>query len=148
MTNDNENEEVSILIVDDDQVDVRAIERGLKQQRIVNPVYVAADGKQGLAMLRGEDGHTKVPQPNLILLDLNMPRMNGLQFLKELREDAALCDSIVFILTTSNSDEDRVAAYKHHIAGYLVKSEAGVSFLRAVQLLERYVLSVQFPPLR
>jgi CheY-like chemotaxis protein len=142
----NENEEVSILIVDDDQVDVRAIERGLKQQRIVNPVYVAEDGRQGLAMLRGEEGHPRVPQPYLILLDLNMPRMNGLQFLKELREDASLSNSIVFILTTSNSDEDRVAAYKHHIAGYLVKSQAGVSFLRAIQMLERYVLSVQFPP--
>jgi CheY-like chemotaxis protein len=140
------NEEVSILIVDDDQVDVRAIERGLKQQRIINPVYVAADGREGLAMLRGEPGYTRVPHPFLVLLDLNMPRMNGLQFLKELRADAALSESIVFILTTSNADEDRLAAYKHHVAGYLVKSEAGVSFLRAVQMLERYVLCVQFPP--
>ncbi len=142
------NEEVSILIVDDDEVDVRAIQRGLKQQRISNPVYVATDGQAGLDLLRGQHGNNKLPPPFLVLLDLNMPRMNGIQFLKELRGDPQLATTIVFILTTSDADEDKVAAYEQHIAGYLVKSEAGVGFLRAIQVLERFVLSVQFPPER
>jgi CheY-like chemotaxis protein len=139
-------ETVSIMIVDDDEIDVRAIQRGLLQQRIVNPVYVASDGRQGLEMLRGEQGHPKIPQPALIVLDLNMPRMTGLEFLEALRADSQLANSIVFILTSSNADEDKSAAYKHHIAGYVVKSDAGVSFLKAVQMVQKYVLCVQFPP--
>jgi CheY-like chemotaxis protein len=138
--------EVSILIVDDDEIDTRAVERALRQQRIVNPVYRAANGLEGLAMLRGEGGRQKVPRPYLILLDLNMPRMNGLQFLQELRGDSSLSDSIVFVLTSSRADEDKAAAYEKHIAGYLVKPDTGNGFIRAVQMLERFVLSVQFPP--
>jgi CheY-like chemotaxis protein len=134
------------MIVDDDEIDVRAIQRGLLQQRISNPVYVASDGRVGLEMLRGENGHKKIPQPALIVLDLHMPRMTGLEFLDALRKDADLAKSIVFILTSSNADEDKAAAYKHHIAGYVVKSDAGVSFLKAVQMVQKYVLCVQFPP--
>ncbi|HEV7999082.1 MAG TPA: response regulator [Planctomycetaceae bacterium] len=137
---------VSIMIVDDDEVDVRAIQRGLKQQRIANPVYIATDGRQGLEMLRGEQGYSKIPQPALIVLDLNMPRMTGLEFLEALRADAELVNSIVFILTSSDADEDKAAAYKHHIAGYVVKADAGVSFLKAVQMVQKYVLCVRFPP--
>jgi CheY-like chemotaxis protein len=137
---------VSIMIIDDDEIDVRALTRGLTQQRISNPVFVAKDGTEGLAMLRGEQGQPKVPRPALIVLDLNMPRMTGLEFLEELRSDSDLADSIVFILTSSNADEDKAAAYKHHIAGYVVKSDAGVSFLKAVQMVQKYMLCVQFPP--
>jgi CheY-like chemotaxis protein len=137
---------VSIMIIDDDEIDVRALTRGLIQQRISNPVYVAKDGTEGLAMLRGDQGQPKIPRPALIVLDLNMPRMTGLEFLQELRADSTLADSIVFILTSSNADEDKTAAYKHHIAGYVVKSDAGVSFLKAVQMVQKYVLCVQFPP--
>jgi CheY-like chemotaxis protein len=135
---------VSIMIIDDDEIDVRALTRGLT--RISNPVFVAKDGTEGLAMLRGEQGQPKVPRPALIVLDLNMPRMTGLEFLEELRSDSNLADSIVFILTSSNADEDKTAAYKHHIAGYVVKSDAGVSFLKAVQMVQKYMLCVQFPP--
>jgi CheY-like chemotaxis protein len=140
--------DVSILIVDDDEVDARAVERALRQHRIVNPVYTASDGREGLAMLRGDGGRPQVPRPYLILLDLNMPRMNGLQFLKELRNDSRLTDSIVFVLTTSLADEDKAAAYRQHVAGYLQKPDTGSGLLRAVQMLERFVLSVQFPPAR
>jgi CheY-like chemotaxis protein len=138
--------EVSILIVDDDEIDARAVERALRQQRIGNPVYTATNGREGLAMLRGEDGRAKVPRPYLILLDLNMPRMNGLQFLQELRGDSNLTDSIVFVLTTSQDDEDKAAAYRQHVAGYLQKPDTGNDFLRAIQMLESFVISVQFPP--
>ncbi len=138
--------DVNILIVDDDQVDVRGIQRGLTKQKISNPVFVASDGQEALDMLRGTNGRERVPHPYLILLDLNMPRMNGIRFLEELRRDAELDDSIVFVLTTSSSDEDKLAAYKQHIAGYVVKADAGAEFLKLVQMLERFVITVQFPP--
>ena len=143
---DRKNQDVTILLVEDDEVDVRAIHRGLDKQRIANPVVPACDGLEALQLLRGEGGRAKVPRPYLILLDLNMPRMNGIQFLQELRRDPALSDSIVFVLTTSAAEEDQVAAYKAHIAGYLVKSDAGENFLKAIQLLDKYVITVQFPP--
>jgi CheY-like chemotaxis protein len=143
MTQDFDN--VSILIIDDDQVDVRAVLRGLAQQKIANPVYFAGDGVEALNVLRGRNDHARIPRPFLILLDLNMPRMSGLEFLKELRADPELSDSIVFVLTTSTADEDKAAAYAQHVAGYLVKNEAGVGFLKAIQMLERYGLCVQFP---
>ena len=138
--------DVNILIVDDDQVDVRGIQRGLTKQKISNPVFVASDGQEALDMLRGTNGRERVPHPYLILLDLNMPRMNGIRFLEELRRDAELDDSIVFVLTTSSSDEDKLAAYNQHIAGYVVKADAGAEFLKLVQMLERFVITVQFPP--
>src|SRR5262245_51307704 len=100
--------DVNFLIVDDDQVDVQAIQRGLQKQRIANPVHVARDGVEALQMLRGEGGVANVPRPYLILLDLHMPRMDGLQFLRELRKDPELTDSVVFVLTTSATEEDKL----------------------------------------
>jgi CheY-like chemotaxis protein len=138
-------QDVNILIVDDDHVDVRAIQRDFHKQKIANPTTVACDGQEALDLLRGTNGRERLPRPYLILLDLNMPRMNGIRFLQELRQDPALHDSIVFVLTTSASDEDTVAAYKHNIAGYIVKSDAGPGFLKLIQLLEYFVLTVQFP---
>ena len=137
--------DVNILIVDDDQVDVRAIKRGLEKQKLANPVFTARDGVEALQILRGQGGHTKLPRPYLILLDLNMPRMNGIEFLQELRDDAELTDSIVFVLTTSSSEKDQASAYQEHIAGYLLKSEAGENFLKVVTMLEAFVLVVRFP---
>jgi CheY-like chemotaxis protein len=138
--------DVHFLIVDDDQVDVLAIQRSLQKQKIGNPVTIARDGIEALEVLRGTENRPKLPRPYLILLDLNMPRMNGLQFLEELRKDAALTDSIVFVLTTSASDEDKIGAYKKHVAGYLLKAEAGEGFLKAIQMLDKFIVIVQFPP--
>lgn len=137
--------DVSILIVDDDQVDMRAIKRGLEKQKIVNPVFTARDGVEALQILRGQDGHEKLSRPYLILLDLNMPRMNGMEFLHVLRGDPDLSDSIVFVLTTSSSDEDQMGAYHEHVAGYLLKTEAGENFLKVVKMIESFLLVVQFP---
>ena len=137
--------DVNILIVDDDQVDVRAIKRGLEKQKVANPVFTARDGVEALEMLRGQGGKEKLARPYLIMLDLNMPRMNGIEFLKELRDDPALTDSIVFVLTTSASEEDQASAYKEHIAGYLLKSEAGENFLKVVKMIEAFVVVVRFP---
>ena len=139
------NNDVTILLIEDDEVDVRAVKRSLKQQKIINPIVVASDGLEALELLRGSNGKASLPEPYLILLDLNMPRMNGIEFLHEVREDPALHHNIIFVLTTSNADEDRVAAYEHHVAGYVLKSNTGQDFLRVGQLVEQFFLSVRFP---
>lgn len=136
---------ITLLLVDDDDVDVRIVKRSLQKQRINNPLVVARDGVEALEILRGQDGHPPLKQPLLILLDLNMPRMGGLEFLQELRADPMLSNSIVFVLTTSNDQRDRDSAYDSNVAGYLLKSKAGRDLMNHFPLLERYLLSVQFP---
>ena len=87
----------------------------------------------------------QVPRPYIILLDLNMPRMGGLEFLKEVRADPGLSDSVVFVLTTSDDDADRCQAYRQHIAGYCVKSRVGADFLELTGLLKAYWRVVELP---
>src|SRR5690606_21942978 len=103
--------QIHILLVDDDEVDAEAIVRGFKSQRIGNPFTVVPDGIEAFHALRGTNGRTRLPRPYMILLDINMPRMNGIEFLQALRQDPELKQSIVFVLTTSNRDEDIMAAY-------------------------------------
>ena len=93
--------EVNILLVEDDEVDVMAVKRALKTLKIANPFFRAADGIEALEMLRGTGGKKQLPSPYIVLLDLNMPRMDGLEFLDELRQDPALHRSVVFVMTTS-----------------------------------------------
>ncbi|ABE56879.1 response regulator receiver protein [Shewanella denitrificans OS217] len=133
--------EVSILLVEDDDIDAMSIERALKKLRLANPYYRAVDGVEGLAILRNQG----VGRPFIILLDLNMPRMNGLEMLVELRKDPKLTDSVVFVLTTSNDDQDRAQAYKEHIAGYIVKSKLDSDFTELLQLLDHYWRLVELP---
>ena len=136
--------EISILLVEDDEVDVKAVKRALRDLKIANPVWRASDGIEALEMLRGE-GRESVPRPYLILLDLNMPRMGGLEFLAELRRDTQLQRSIVFVMTTSADEEDRFRAYDQHVAGYVLKHSAARSFLDALTMLEHYWRVVEFP---
>lgn len=134
--------EVTILVVDDDDVDVMGVERALKKLRIGNPLVRARDGLEALALLRAPE---VIPRPYIILLDINMPRMNGLEMLAELRADAALSSSVVFILTTSKDDADKVAAYQQHVAGYIIKSQVGDGFLRVLEMLDHYWRVVELP---
>lgn len=140
-----ENRTVSILIVDDDRVDVMAVQRGLRAARIANPTYVARDGVEAMEMLRGTGGRERVPPPYIILLDLNMPRMGGHDFLTELRADPDLRKAVVFVLTTSRDEQDRTAAYDRNVAGYVVKEDAGSDFLRLVDMLDHYWRIVELP---
>ena len=137
---------VHILLVEDDEIDAEAIVRGFQKQKIQNPITVVANGIEALSALRGEEGYARIPAPYLILLDLNMPRMNGIEFLQFLRQDIQLRSSIVFVLTTSNSDRDKVAAYREQIAGYLLKQRSGVNFSDLVNMLDFYWRVVEFPP--
>lgn len=125
----------SILLVEDDDVDIEAIRRVFAKRRVANPLHVAHDGVSALRMLHGEDSTDVVRQPCVILLDLNMPRMNGLEFLDQLRRDDDLKDSVVFVLTTSNSDRDRAASYAKYVAGYLLKADADEEFSQLVREL-------------
>lgn len=139
-------EDVHLLLVEDDDIDVRLITRAFQKHKIANPITVVRNGIEALAILRGEGENPPLPQPSLILLDLNMPRMGGIEFLTALRQDHALRGSVVFVLTTSEDDRDKVAAYQQNIAGYLLKSAVGQGFLEVVGMLEQFVITVQFPP--
>lgn len=137
---------VHILLVEDDDVDREAVIRAFKNKRIANPFTIVADGVEALQVLRGDEDNDGLSRPYIILLDINMPRMNGLEFLEALRKDCMLKRSIVFILTTSNRDEDKMAAYDNQIAGYLLKSRVGDDFVNMISLLESYWDIVEFPP--
>jgi len=137
--------EISILLVDDDEIDIEAIKMGFDDLKIANPIYTARDGVEALEILRGENEHIKLKKPYIILLDINMPRMSGLDFLDVIRNDQELKTSIIFILTTSDNDRDRVRAFENHVAGYLLKSNAGKDFIEAAKLLEHYWRYVEFP---
>ena len=139
-----EQDKVNILLVDDDQVDVRAITRAFQKQRISNPITVASNGLEALEILRGQ-GKETIERPYMILLDLNMPKMGGLQFLDEIRQDEDLKDSIVFVLTTSDDERDKFEAYSKNIAGYLLKSRAGEDFLQQAKMIQQFMLAVEFP---
>jgi CheY-like chemotaxis protein len=133
--------EVTLFIVDDDDIDAIALERALRKLRLLNTVRRARDGQEALDLLRAGE----IPAPFIILLDLNMPRMNGLEFLQALRIDPMLTHAVVFVLTTSKSDEDLVAAYRNHVAGYVFKQHMDRDFLEVVGLVEHYWRLVELP---
>src|SRR4051794_22973039 len=96
---------VHILLVEDDYIDAENIIRFFQHHHVTNPYTHVIDGVDALNVLRGEGGYARLPRPYLILLDINMPRMNGLEFLQALRRDPELKRSVVFVLTTSTRDE-------------------------------------------
>lgn len=133
--------EVSLLLVEDDDIDATSLKRALHKLKLLNPVYRAHDGLEAIEILR----EGSIPSPYIILLDLNMPRMNGLEFLEELRADPVLTHSVVFVLTTSKSDDDILAAYREHVAGYLLKQRMDNDFMQVVGLLNNYWRIVEMP---
>ena len=137
------NENVSILLVDDDEVDIRVMLRALRKLNLEDSVTVARNGEAALRSLRGKGGQGRVRRPCLVLLDLKMPRMDGLQVLEEMRKDPHIRDTIVFVFSTSSAEEDRRAAFRHNVAAYLVKSSDDE---KAVDLVSRYIQTAEFPP--
>jgi CheY-like chemotaxis protein len=136
---------LTILLVDDDKVDVMAVKRSFRELKIANPIIEAHNGIEAFEYLRGQNGRQKVPSPYLVLLDLNMPRMGGAEFLHKLRRDQALRSTLVFVMTTSGAEEDRTRAYDMNIAGYVLKHRPGQSFLEAISMLEHYWRVIEFP---
>ena len=135
---------VDILMVDDDELDVELFRRALNKNRIANRLVWARDGVEALEVLRGQ-GAESIELPAIIILDINMPRMNGLEFLDAMRADPELKTLTVFVLTTSQDDRDIARAYQNNVAGYMVKSELGESFAAGVGLLDHYWRVVELP---
>lgn len=136
---------MNILLVDDDDVAVEAVLRSFKKHQIEFPVTVAEDGYEALMVLRGQHETQTLQKPYIVLLDLNMPRMNGFEFLQAVRSDPALKESVVFVLTTSDADSDRSRVYHENIAGYMVKSAVGPQFAKLGVLLNSYARAVNLP---
>ncbi len=136
---------LNVLLVDDDEVDVETVQRSFAEHGLDNPITVANDGETALAILRGANGHQPLPRPYVVLLDINMPRMTGIELLNELRADPDIADSVVFMLTTSDSPSDRDAAYAQRVAGYMVKGNVGRDFAAVTGLVERYQRAVVLP---
>ncbi len=133
---------LSILLVEDDEIDAMNVERAFRDEADVGPVRVARDGVEALDVLRGGE----VPlQRLLVLLDINMPRMNGIEMLREMRADERLRRLPVVVLTTSDDDQDKADAYDLNVAGYLLKPVTRARFVELMQSLERYWTNVEFP---
>ena len=132
---------VPILLVDDDEIDIELVRRALKRACINNPFHVAYDGAEALEVLRGQNKNRKLNQPCMILVDINMPRMNGLEFLQEVRKDDKLKNNIVFMLTTSADSEDKRKAYQMNIAGYVLKE----NLTMLTEMLDSYCKVNEFP---
>ena len=131
-----------ILLVEDDEVDILNVRRAFDKNKITNPLYVATDGLAALNMLR----EGRVPTSRrIVLLDLNMPKMNGIDFLHELRRDPTLRSTPVVVLTTSNAEKDKVEAFDLNVAGYLVKPVTFPSFVDLMAALNKYWTLVDMP---
>lgn len=130
---------VTILLVEDDEIDVKALKWAFDKLKIANPLVVANDGVEAWEILQN------LPRPYLIITDLNMPRMNGIELLRKIRQSPEYRDSIVFALTTSNDEQDKIDAYDLNVAGYMLKTDMGTSFTRAIALIDNYWKVVEFP---
>jgi len=129
---------ISVLHVEDDMIDVRILRRIFAKHGILNPLHRAADGVEALAILRGENGQERLERPYVILLDMKMPRMGGIEFLRELRADPQLKDSAVFMLSTFMREEEKAMADQHSVVGHLVKGDMGEDGSTLVELLQEY----------
>lgn len=138
---------VNILLVEDDEVDVMNVRRAFKKNNIANPLHVAGNGIEALERLRGTLATpAAIPKERrLVLLDLNMPKMGGIEFLRELRADPELRSTPVVVLTTSNDDKDRVEAYNLNVAGYILKPVTLANFIETMATLNKYWMLSEFP---
>ena len=133
---------VNILLIEDDDIDAKGLLRAFQKRQILNPVTRATNGSDGLQLLRSN----KISRPLIVLLDLNMPGMNGFEFLNELRDDEQLHETVVFVLTISRSEADLLAAYEHNVAGYIVKTSLTPGFEELTKMLSAYWSVNELPP--
>jgi CheY-like chemotaxis protein len=129
---------VHILLVEDDEVDIMNVQRAFKKNNISNPLHVVRNGVEALDALCGRNPDLAVLTPRVILLDINMPMMGGIEFLTELRKLPEHKAASVFVMTTSNEESDKIAAYNLNVAGYILKPLSFEGFTVAVATLNHY----------
>ena len=140
-----ENKQLGILHVEDDAVDAMVMERALKKCDLNYVLYQARNGLDALDLLRGTNEKEKIqPLPKIILLDLNMPKMNGIEFLRELRADKNIRSISVFIMTTSNDERDRSEAFNLNVAGYMIKPISLENYTSIVSTLNDFWKLIEF----
>ncbi len=130
-----------ILLVEDDKVDAMTVKRALKEIHVTNPVETAGNGEEALEYLRAH----KDEEPCIILLDLNMPRMNGIEFLKAAKQDELLKMIPVVVLTTSKEDQDKVESFKLSVAGYMIKPVDYQKFVDVMRTINIYWTLSELP---
>lgn len=138
---------IEILLVEDNPGDVRLTMEALKEAKVRNKLYVVTDGVAALAFLRGEGEYTDAPHPDLILLDLNLPKKDGHEVLAEIKQDSALKRIPVVVLTVSRTEEDILRSYDLHANCYITKPVDLDQFLKVVESIEDFWLTiVRLPP--
>lgn len=138
-------ESLRILLVEDDDGDAIAVERTFLKAGIAQPAVRAIDGVEALEILQGTERLPRLPRPYLLFVDLNLPRLSGLQLIAAIRADPQLRDTVIFVLTTSNRVQDKKAAYALNISGYILKDKAGEDFQSLFNLVDAYRRIVELP---
>lgn len=140
-------EAVEILLVEDNPGDIRLTEEALKDSRVCNTLNIVRDGVEAMAFLCRESPYENAPRPDIILLDLNLPRMDGREVLERIKEDAVLRRIPVVILTTSEADEDIIRTYNLHANCYITKPVDLNRFITIVKTIESFWFQiVKLPP--
>lgn len=139
--------QLNILLVEDDQVDVMTVQRAFKKNDLLkeHQLFIANDGLEALRLLKGQTEQQIPPSNRLVLLDLNMPKMGGIEFLHQLRADETLKATSVIVLTTSDEDRDKVEAYKFNVAGYIIKPVTFDKFVDTIAVIDEYWQLSQLP---
>ena len=133
---------IEILLVEDNPGDVRLTVEALKENKMYNPLHVVEDGREALSFLHQEGEYTETPRPGLILLDLNLPKKDGREVLKEIKSDEDLKQIPVVILTTSKAEEDVLKTYDLHANCYITKPVDLDQFIKVVKSIEEFWLSI------
>lgn len=129
---------VNVLLVEDDEVDIMNVQRAFKKSGVSHFLHIARNGVEALEILNKTEPSIEIPAPRIVLLDLNMPRMNGIEFLTQIRKNPELRSVMVLIMTTSNQESDKIAAYDLNVAGYILKPLSSDGFIDIVSTLDQY----------
>ncbi|WP_319448326.1 MULTISPECIES: response regulator [unclassified Mycobacterium] len=133
---------IDILLVEDDRGDELITREAFDQNKIKNKLHVARDGQEGLDFLYRRGAFGDAPEPDLILLDLNLPKYDGRQLLEKIKSDADLCHIPVVVLTTSSAEEDVLKSYKLHANAYVTKPVDVDQFMSAVRQIDEFFVQV------
>jgi CheY-like chemotaxis protein len=133
---------IDVLLVEDDPGDELITREALEANKIKNTLHVAHDGEEGLDFLYKRGQHTGAPRPDLILLDLNLPKYDGRQLLERVKSDPDLCHIPIVVLTTSSAEEDVLRSYKLHANAYVTKPVDVDQFMSAVKQIEEFFVQV------